>query len=98
LIYGGRVDLRLGSVANLPFASDTVDMAVAINSMQVWPDPSASLGKLRRVTKPGDRIALGFTAKAAQDAEDAMELIRSAGFDEPDVVRRRKDFCILVPT
>jgi SAM-dependent methyltransferase len=34
-IKRGRVDLRLGSAASLPFADDTFDKAVAINSMQL---------------------------------------------------------------
>jgi SAM-dependent methyltransferase len=40
-IKRGRVDLRRGSVASLPFADDTFDKAVAINSMQLWPDAGA---------------------------------------------------------
>jgi ubiquinone/menaquinone biosynthesis C-methylase UbiE len=36
----GRVDLRHGSVDSLPFEDGTFDKALAINSMQVWPDAS----------------------------------------------------------
>jgi ubiquinone/menaquinone biosynthesis C-methylase UbiE len=38
-IKEGRVELRRGSVEDLPFDDDTFDKALAINSMQVWPDP-----------------------------------------------------------
>jgi ubiquinone/menaquinone biosynthesis C-methylase UbiE len=57
----GQVDLRHGSVAHLPFADDTFDAALAINSMQVWPDAIGGLREMRRVVKRFGRIALGFT-------------------------------------
>jgi hypothetical protein len=43
-IESGRVDLRRGSVESLPFDDDTFDKALAINSMQVWPDPRRIAG------------------------------------------------------
>jgi ubiquinone/menaquinone biosynthesis C-methylase UbiE len=52
-IENGRVGLRHGSVASLPFTDNTFDKALAINSMQVWPDAVAGLREVRRVIKPG---------------------------------------------
>ena len=40
-----RVDLRYGSAERLPFADHTFDKALAINSMQAWPDARAGLGR-----------------------------------------------------
>lgn len=37
-IESGRVDLRYGSVESLPFEDNTFNKALAVNSMQVWPD------------------------------------------------------------
>jgi SAM-dependent methyltransferase len=54
----GGVDLRLGSVERLPFDDHTFDAALAINSMQVWPDPVGGLREIRRVLKRSGRIAL----------------------------------------
>ena len=56
-----RIDLRRGSAERLQFDNDTFDKAVAINSMQVWPDAVAGLREIRRVTRSDGRIALGFT-------------------------------------
>jgi ubiquinone/menaquinone biosynthesis C-methylase UbiE len=51
-IKDGRVDLRRGSAESLPFADDTFDKALAINSMQVWPDAAAGLRAIQRVMRP----------------------------------------------
>jgi ubiquinone/menaquinone biosynthesis C-methylase UbiE len=40
-IAGGVVDLRHGSVEDLPFEDATFDAVLAVNSMQVWPDVMA---------------------------------------------------------
>ncbi len=48
-----RADLRYGSVERLPFADETFDKALAINSMQAWPDARAGLREIRRVLKHG---------------------------------------------
>jgi ubiquinone/menaquinone biosynthesis C-methylase UbiE len=47
-ISSGRVNLQRGSVEGLPFDDDTFDKALAINSMQVWPDPAAGWRTLWR--------------------------------------------------
>jgi ubiquinone/menaquinone biosynthesis C-methylase UbiE len=59
-IKDGRVDLRRRSAESLPFADDTFDKALAINSMQVWPDAAAGLRAIQRVMRPGGRIALAL--------------------------------------
>jgi ubiquinone/menaquinone biosynthesis C-methylase UbiE len=44
-IESGRVDLRYGSVESLSFEDNTFDKALAINSMQVWPDAGLACEK-----------------------------------------------------
>lgn len=92
---GGRVDLRLGSVASLPFADNTFDKALAINSMQVWPDAVAGLREMRRVIKPGGEVALGFTPYSGQPNTGLPETLTAAGFAKAHVVERDKNFCAL---
>jgi SAM-dependent methyltransferase len=94
-IRSGRVDLRHGSVASLPFDDDRFDKALAINSMQVWPDPAAGLREMRRVMKPGGRIALGFTRYSGQSNKGLTETLVAAGFTKPHVVEGEKGFCAL---
>jgi ubiquinone/menaquinone biosynthesis C-methylase UbiE len=94
-IESGRVDLRHGSVESLPFADNTFDKALAINSMQVWPDVGAGLRETRRVIKPGGSIALGFTPYAGQPKSGLPEMLTAAGFTEAHCVEAEGGFCAL---
>ena len=94
-IKGGRVDLRHGTVDSLPFDSNTFDKAIAINSMQVWPDTIAGLGEIRRVLRPGGRIGLGFTRYSGQPSEGLTETLITVGFTEARLVRKATNFCAL---
>ena len=60
-IEAGRVELREGSVERLPFEDEIFNRALVVNSMQVWPDVVGGLREIRRVMKPGGRVALAFT-------------------------------------
>jgi ubiquinone/menaquinone biosynthesis C-methylase UbiE len=94
-IESSRVDLRYGSVERLPFDDRTFTKALAINSMQVWPDAVAGLRELRRVMKPGGSIALGFTPYAGQSKDGLAEMLTAAGFTEAHVVEAEEGFCAL---
>jgi ubiquinone/menaquinone biosynthesis C-methylase UbiE len=55
------------------------DKAMAINSVQVWPDAVAGLREIRRVLSPGGRIALGFTRHSGKAKEGATEMLQRLG-------------------
>jgi ubiquinone/menaquinone biosynthesis C-methylase UbiE len=88
-----RVDLRYGSAERLPFADHTFDKALAINSMQTWPDAPAGLRELWRVLKHGGIVVLGFTVNSGQPKHGLAELIAAAGFAQTQIVDRSKLFC-----
>jgi SAM-dependent methyltransferase len=94
-IKNGRVDLRRGSVEHLPFDDNAFDKALAINSMQVWPNSNAGLTEIRRVMKPGARVAIGFTPYSGQQNMGLTEILEAAGFTKATVVERDKWFCAL---
>jgi ubiquinone/menaquinone biosynthesis C-methylase UbiE len=94
-IKSRRVDLRRGSVESLPFDDDAFDKAPAVNSMQVWPDPLAGLREMRRVMKPGAKIALGFTPYSGQPKKGLTEMLTAAGFVKANLVERDNCFCAL---
>jgi ubiquinone/menaquinone biosynthesis C-methylase UbiE len=97
-IESGRVDLRYGSVERLPFEDHTFTKALAMNSMQVWPDAMAGLRDMRRVMTPGGSIALGFTPYSGQSKNGLPEMLTAAGFTEVHVVEAEAGFCALAIT
>jgi len=94
-IQSGRVDLRYGSVESLPFEYNSFDKALAINSMQVWPDAAAGLREMRRVMKSEGRIALGFTRYSGQANRGLTEALRAAGFTKTQMAETDRGFCVL---
>jgi ubiquinone/menaquinone biosynthesis C-methylase UbiE len=94
-VAGGRVDLRHGTAQALPFADGTFDKALAINSMQVWPDAGSGLQEIRRVLRAGGKVALGFTAYSGQPKDGVTELLTTAGFTEVQMVDGKNLFCAL---
>ncbi|WP_244313052.1 class I SAM-dependent methyltransferase [Microbispora hainanensis] len=92
-IRAGRVHLVQASVERLPSFGDPLDAILAVNSVGFWPGPVERLGELRRLLRPGGRIALvsqprcpgatrDTTARAAQELQD---LLTRAGFTRPRV-------------
>jgi ubiquinone/menaquinone biosynthesis C-methylase UbiE len=91
-IRRGVVDLRLGSVDELPAFDAPFDKILAVNAMLFWSesDPVARLAELRRLLRPGGLIAVVYQPRgpgatdetsAARGREIAVALIR-AGFSE----------------
>jgi ubiquinone/menaquinone biosynthesis C-methylase UbiE len=52
------VQLHHVGVYDLPFADDTIDLAVLISTLGEVPDKPAALSELRRVLKPGARLGI----------------------------------------
>ena len=94
-IRAGAVDLRHGTVERMPFEDEAFDLALAINSMQVWPDRVAGLREIRRVLRPGARVALAFTPRSGQPRAGVTESLESAGFEDASLAELRGGFCAL---
>jgi ubiquinone/menaquinone biosynthesis C-methylase UbiE len=86
----GVVDLRLGSVEELPAFDALFDKILAVNTMVFGSEPVARLAELRRLLRPGGLIAVAHQPRgpgatdetsAAKGREIAAALIR-AGFSE----------------
>jgi ubiquinone/menaquinone biosynthesis C-methylase UbiE len=57
-IDSGRVEIRSGSVSQLPFPDNTFDLITAVETHYFWPDLPADLREVLRVLKPGGTFAL----------------------------------------
>jgi ubiquinone/menaquinone biosynthesis C-methylase UbiE len=91
-IGSSRVERRHGSVESLPFDSNSFDKVIAINSMQVRRDTGAGLREIRRVMRPGGRIALGFTPYSGQRSEGLTETHMATGFIDAHILEKDEDF------
>ena len=79
----------------MPFENNTFDKALAINSMQMWPDAVGGLQEMRRVMRSGGRVALGFTPYSGQPDSGLTETLTAAGFTQARVVKSDEGFCAL---
>lgn len=91
-IAAGRVSLRHGSVEDLPHPDDAFDKAYSIHCIYFWRDPLHGLSELRRVLRPGGRLAITVRdrARAAYEpfrAENLAQLLTQARFSSVNVHR-----------
>jgi len=76
----GRVEIREGSVSQLPFANGTFDLVTAVETHFWWPDLPAGMREILRVLKPGGTLIViaeiykGATTKTAKLAEEYLPL------------------------
>lgn len=64
-----EIDWRQGDVAALPFGEDVFDVVTCQAAIFFFPDPTAALGEMGRVTRPGGRVAVqAFSSLSGQPA------------------------------
>jgi ubiquinone/menaquinone biosynthesis C-methylase UbiE len=75
VIDGGRVEIRQGSVSELPFSDSMFDLVTGVETHFWWPDLHGDVREVFRVVKPGGTLVLiaevygGSKAKTGQLAE-----------------------------
>ncbi|HYU39474.1 MAG TPA: methyltransferase domain-containing protein [Acidimicrobiia bacterium] len=106
-VRAGRVDLRLGTAERLPAFDASFDKILAVNSLMFWDDPVDRLVELRRLLRPGGRIAIAFQPRgpgasdetAAQAGLEMAEQFAAAGFTDVRVetldLRPTNAVCVL---
>ena len=57
-IKAGRIDLKQGDVASLPYPGESFDKVFSLHSIYFWAKPVECLKELRRVLKPGGLLAI----------------------------------------
>jgi ubiquinone/menaquinone biosynthesis C-methylase UbiE len=93
-IAAGRVDLRMGDCASMPFDDASFDRALSVHTVYFWRDPNLCLREIRRVLRPGARLVLGFLRAdspgrtrfprevyAFYDESDVKTMLAAAAFD-----------------
>jgi ubiquinone/menaquinone biosynthesis C-methylase UbiE len=64
LVKQGRVEIKQGSVSDLPFPDGTFDLATAFETTMFWPSLVDDLREVRRVLKPGGTLLIANEAYA----------------------------------
>lgn len=57
-IAEGRVDIRRGSVSELPFPDATFDLVTAVETHYYWPDLPRDVREVMRVLRPGGKFVI----------------------------------------
>lgn len=71
-LAGAELHVEVAAVEALPFDEPTFDAVVSTNTVYFWPDLTRSFAELRRVLRPGGRLALGFSGAAKLRSFDAI--------------------------
>jgi len=64
--YGERVQVVDATADALPWPPGTVDVVVAVNSVQLWDPPAGSLARIRQVLTPAGRLLIGLSEHAVR--------------------------------
>jgi ubiquinone/menaquinone biosynthesis C-methylase UbiE len=59
-VRAGRVELRLGTADRTGLDAASVDRAVSVNTVAIWPDLDAGIEELHRVLRPGGTLVLAW--------------------------------------
>lgn len=96
------IEFRLGDVGDLPFEDGSFDVALCQEAVQFFPDRVAALREMRRVTRPGGRVAFSvfrsldhhpvyatFAAALGEHAGPEAEAMMESPFalGDPEVLR-----------
>jgi len=65
-------DFRLGDLEDLPYATGTFDVVLAVDVLPYVAVPLAALGELRRVCAPGGRLAIAVWGTAEECEQQAI--------------------------
>lgn len=63
LLKSGVLHLCCSDCCRLPFANNSFDAIVTVNTLYFWPDCVAQCREFLRVLKPGGRLSIGFRQK-----------------------------------
>lgn len=98
LIQSGRLELKTGDAAALPWSDGAFDAVYSVHAIYFWERPQEPLAQARRVLGGTGRLVLGMRERTEDGAshfpasvyrfysgEEVEALLRAAGFSRVDV-------------
>lgn len=102
LVGQGRLELRVGSSAELPWSDASFNKAYSVHTLYFWSEPARHLRELRRVLRPHGVLVLGFRERSERATadfpaptycffshEEVAALLADAGFGAVDIAPAR---------
>jgi SAM-dependent methyltransferase len=88
LIQAGRVEIKEGSVSDLPFPDNKFDLVTAVETQYYWPDLVHDMKEILRVLKPGGTLIVVAESykKGSNNAlqRPVMKLLRASNMGVDD--------------
>jgi SAM-dependent methyltransferase len=72
-VRAGRVDLRLGSVSELPNYAEPFDKILAVNNAMMWDDPATRLRELRGLLRTEGQIAIALQPRGPGSSDETAD-------------------------
>jgi ubiquinone/menaquinone biosynthesis C-methylase UbiE len=94
-IESGGVELRLGTVDDLPFDDGTFDAAMAINCLHLWPDAVRGLKEVARILRPGGRVAVAISRFSYASPTAFETQLNKGGFIDVSIQHSDRGTCAL---
>jgi len=70
----GRVEVRHGDCADLPYPDASFDQVCAVETFYFWPDPMRGLAEAHRVLRPGGQVSI--TLEMSREAAASPSLVQ----------------------
>ncbi len=104
LIEQGRVELRLGDIARLPYQDNIFDKVCSVNTVYFWTNQLENLLEIRRIMKKDGRLVVSFHSRekmkkmrifqynfSLYSPEEVQGLFNQSGFRNVHIERRDED-------
>ncbi len=104
LIEQGKLEVRLGNLARLPYRDGAFDKVCTVNTLYFWPNPVQNLTEIRRVIKHGGRLVVAFRSREKMERMETFlhgftlyapaqvsGLLEQAGFEQVRIERHDQD-------
>jgi len=75
-IRAGRVEVKHGNVAALPYDDASLDKVISVEAFYFWPDPVVNLQEVHRVIKQGGLAALAM--EGSKEAPSRQKMVARA--------------------